>query len=328
MAILDQTQLPQRVVVDEYDDWRGVAEAIRVMKVRGAPAIGIAAAYGLVLAARGIDAPTLEAFRAHFGEVCRAFAQTRPTAVNLFGAIERLQAVVARCQTIEEARTQLLAEAHAIREEDQAADRAMGEHGAALLPPNARVLTICNTGALATGGIGTALGIIRVARQQGTLAHVYACETRPRLQGLKLTAWELLQEGIPFEVIADSAAGTLMAQGKVDAVIAGADRIAANGDTANKIGTYTLAVLAHYHRVPFYIAAPLSTIDPRTPDGASIPIEYRDPSEITHIDGLQVAPTGAPALNPAFDVTPATLIHAIITERGVFRPPYAFASLG
>ena len=326
VAILDQTQLPQRVVVHEYDDWRGVAEAIRTMQVRGAPAIGIAAAYGLALAARAIDAPTMEAFRAEFDAVCRAFAQTRPTAVNLFGAIERLQAVVAECQTPDEARTRLLAEAHAIRTEDHAADRAMAEYGAALLPPNARVLTICNTGALATGGIGTALGIIRIAHQQGKLAHVYACETRPRLQGLKLTAWELQQEGIPFEVIADSAAGTLMAQGKVDAVIAGADRIAANGDTANKIGTYTLAVLAHYHGVPFYIAAPVSTIDPRTPDGASIPIEYRDPAEITHIDGLQIAPTGAPALNPAFDVTPAALIHAIITERGVFRPPYDFAA--
>ncbi|BCW96229.1 MAG: S-methyl-5-thioribose-1-phosphate isomerase [Fimbriimonadales bacterium] len=328
VAILDQTQLPQRVVIDEYDDWRGVAEAIRVMKVRGAPAIGITAAYGLALAARAIQAETMEAFRAQFGEVCRAFAQTRPTAVNLFGAIERLQAVAARCQTPDEARARLLDEAHAIQQEDHAADHAMGQHGASLLPDNARVMTICNTGALATGGIGTALGIIRVAYQQGKLAHVYACETRPRLQGLKLTAWELLQEGIPFEVVADGAAGALMAQGKVDAVIAGADRIAANGDTANKIGTYTLAVLAHYHRAPFYIAAPVSTIDPRTPDGASIPIEYRDPAEVTHIDGLQVAPTGAPALNPAFDVTPAALIHAIITERGVFRPPYAFSEGG
>lgn len=326
VAILDQTQLPQRVVVHEYDDWQGVAEAIRTMQVRGAPAIGIAAAYGLALAARAIDAPTMEAFRAAFGEVCCVFAQTRPTAVNLFGAIERLQAVVAQCPTPDEARARLLAEAHAIREEDHAADHAMAEHGAALLPPNARVLTICNTGALATGGIGTALGVICVAHQQGKLAHVYACETRPRLQGLKLTAWELQQEGVPFEAIADSAAGALMAQRKVDAVIAGADRIAANGDTANKIGTYTLAVLAHYHGVPFYIAAPVSTIDPRTPDGASIPIEYRDPAEITHIDGLQIAPTGAPALNPAFDVTPAALIHAIITEQGVYRPPYDFAA--
>lgn len=323
-AILDQTQLPERVVIEEFDDWRGVAEAIRVMKVRGAPAIGIAAAYGLSLAARQIQADTMEAFRAAFGEVCAAFAQTRPTAVNLFGAIERLQRVVAQCNTPDEARERLLAEAQAIQREDYEADRAMAEHGAALLPDGARVLTICNTGALATGGIGTALGIIRVAHEQGKLQHVYACETRPRMQGLKLTAWELLQEGIPFEVIADGAAGTLMAQGKIDAVIAGADRIAANGDTANKIGTYTLAVLAHYHQIPFYIAAPVSTIDPATPDGAAIPIEYRDAAELTHIGGLQVAPTGAPALNPAFDVTPATLISAIITERGVYRPPYRF----
>ncbi|MCX7924743.1 MAG: S-methyl-5-thioribose-1-phosphate isomerase [Fimbriimonadales bacterium] len=324
VAILDQTQLPARVVIEEFDDWRGVAEAIRAMKVRGAPAIGIAAAYGLALAARQIQTSAMDAFRSAFGEVCAAFAQTRPTAVNLFGAIERLQQVVAQSQTPDEARTRLLAEAEAIQREDYEADRAMAEYGAALLPPNARVMTICNTGALATGGIGTALGIIRVAHEQGKLQHVYACETRPRLQGLKLTAWELLQEGIPFEIVADGAAGTLMAQGKVDAVIAGADRIAANGDTANKIGTYTLAVLAHYHGVPFYIAAPETTIDPATPDGTAIPIEYRDSAEVTHIGGLQVAPTGAPALNPAFDVTPATLITAIITERGVYRPPYRF----
>lgn len=311
-------------MIEEFDDWRGVEEAIRVMKVRGAPAIGIAAAYGLCLAARQIQADTMEAFRTAFGEVCAAFAQTRPTAVNLFGAIERLQKVVADSSTPDEARERLLTEARAIQQEDYEADRAMAEHGAALLPNGARVLTICNTGALATGGIGTALGIIRVAHEQGKLQHVYACETRPRMQGLKLTAWELLQEGIPFEVIADSAAGALMAQGKVDAVIAGADRIAANGDTANKIGTYTLAVLAHYHQIPFYIAAPVSTIDPATPDGRAIPIEYRDATEITHIGGLQVAPTGAPALNPAFDVTPATLISAIITERGVCQPPYRF----
>lgn len=325
VAILDQTQLPQRVVVEEFDDWRGVAEAIRVMKVRGAPAIGIAAAYGLVLAARSIPADTIDAFRAAFGAVCAAFAQTRPTAVNLFGAIERMQQVVAHSQTPDEARERLLAEAHAIQREDYEADRAMAEHGASLLPDGACVLTICNTGALATGGIGTALGIIRVAHEQGKLRHVYACETRPRLQGLRLTAWELQQEAIPFEVIADSAAGTLMAQSKVDAVIAGADRIAANGDTANKIGTYTLAVLAQYHGIPFYIAAPESTIDPATPSGAAIPIEYRDPAEITHIDGLLIAPAGAPALNPAFDVTPASLITAIITERGVYRPPYQFS---
>ncbi|MFN4032868.1 MAG: S-methyl-5-thioribose-1-phosphate isomerase [Fimbriimonadales bacterium] len=324
VAILDQTQLPERVVIEEFDDWRGVAEAIRAMKVRGAPAIGIAAAYGLCLAARQIEAEHIEAFRAAFGEVCRAFAQTRPTAVNLFGAIERLQQAVAQAHTPDEARERTLAEAYALQREDDEADRAMATYGAALLPQGARVLTLCNTGALATGGIGTALGVIRVAHEQGKLRHVYACETRPRLQGLKLTAWELLQEQIPFEAIADSAAGTLMAQGKVDAVIAGADRIAANGDTANKIGTYTLAVLARYHNLPFYIAAPVSTIDPTTPNGDAIPIEYRDPTEITHIGGLQVAPSGAPALNPAFDVTPAALITAIITERGVYRPPYQF----
>lgn len=324
VAILDQTQLPERVVIEEFDDWRGVAEAIRVMKVRGAPAIGIAAAYGLCLAARQIEAERIEAFHAAFGEACRAFAQTRPTAVNLFGAIERLQQAVAQARTTDEARERVLAEAHAIQREDYEADRAMATYGAALLSDGARVLTICNTGALATGGIGTALGVIRIAHEQGKLRHVYACETRPRMQGLKLTAWELLQEQIPFEVIADSAAGTLMAQGKVDAVIAGADRIAANGDTANKIGTYTLAVLARYHHLPFYIAAPISTIDPTTPNGDAIPIEYRDPAEITHIGGLQVAPSGAPALNPAFDVTPAALITAIITERGVYRPPYQF----
>ena len=324
VAILDQTQLPERVVIEEFDDWRGVAAAIRAMKVRGAPAIGIAAAYGLVLAAHQIPVGTMEAFRAAFGEVCAAFAQTRPTAVNLFGAIKRLQQVVAQSHTPDEARARLLSEAQAIQREDYEADYAMARHGAALLPANARVLTICNTGALATGGIGTALGVIRVAFQQGKLHHVYACETRPRLQGLKLTAWELLQEGIPFEVITDSAAGTLMAQGRVDAVLAGADRIAANGDTANKIGTYTLAVLAQYHRIPFYIVAPETTIDPTTPDGAAIPIEYRDATEITHISGLQIAPTGAPALNPAFDVTPASLITAIITEKGVYRAPYRF----
>ncbi len=324
VAILDQTQLPERVVIEEFDDWRGVAEAICAMKVRGAPAIGIAAAYGLALAARQIQANTIDAFRAVFGEVCAAFAQTRPTAVNLFGAIERLQRVVAQSHTPDEARERLLSEARAIQREDYEADHAMAERGAALLPPNARVMTICNTGALATGGIGTALGVIRVAYEQGKLQRVYACETRPRLQGLKLTAWELLQEGVPFEVIADGAAGTLMAQGKVDAVLAGADRIAANGDTANKIGTYTLAVLAHYHRIPFYIVAPETTIDPATPDGASIPIEYRDSTEITHLGGLQIAPTGAPALNPAFDVTPASLITAIVTEKGVYRTPYRF----
>jgi len=321
VRLLDQTRLPDQVVIEEFDDWRDVAQAIREMKVRGAPAIGIAAAYGLVLASRSLP-EDIHAFRKAFGEVCQAFAQTRPTAVNLFWAIERLQAVVQSSETVAEARERLLQAAHAILQEDHKADRQMADFGVALLPEGARVLTICNTGALATGGIGTALGIIRVAHEQGKLQRVYACETRPRLQGLRLTAWELLQEGIPFYLIADSVAGSLMAQGQVDAVIVGADRIARNGDTANKIGTYTLAVLAHYHRVPFYVAAPISTIDLQTPSGTQIPVEQRDPTELTHISGLRIAPEGTPALNPAFDITPAELITAIITERGVARPPY------
>lgn len=321
VRILDQTQLPERVVIDEYDDWRGVAEAIRSMKVRGAPAIGIAAAYGLALASLSFP-DEMEAFRKAFGEVAHAFAQTRPTAVNLFWAIERLQRVVQQSASATEARQRLLEEAHAILREDEEADHRMAEYGVALLPDNARVLTLCNTGALATAGIGTALGIIRIAYQKGKLAHVYACETRPRLQGLRLTAWELLQEGIPFSAIADSSAGILMAQGQVDAVIVGADRIARNGDTANKIGTYTLAVLAHYHRIPFYVAAPVSTLDLSLPSGDAIPIEHRDPTELTHIGGILIAPTGTPVWNPAFDCTPAALITAIITERGVAYPPY------
>jgi methylthioribose-1-phosphate isomerase len=322
VAILDQTQLPEWVVVEEFSDWRGVAEAIRVMKVRGAPAIGIAAAYGITLAAHQFEGERIEELRAFLSEVFEEFAHTRPTAVNLFWAIERMQGVLNRCSEVAEARERLLQEAHRILQEDYEADVQLAQHGALLLPPQARVMTICNTGALATGGIGTALGIIRVAHQQGRLAKAYACETRPRLQGMRLTSWELLQEGIPFQLITDNMAGWLMAQGKVEAVIVGADRIAANGDTANKIGTYTLAVLAHYHRIPFYVAAPTSTIDLHTPEGKSIPVEHRDPTEVTHIGNLRIAPQGTPVLNPAFDITPAELITAIITEAGVVQPPY------
>jgi len=322
VRILDQTQLPEWVVMEEFSDWHGVAEAIRAMKVRGAPAIGIAAAYGIALAAHQFEGNRLEDFRAYMGEVFQEFARTRPTAVNLFWAIERMQQVVNSSDSLEEARERLLQEAHRIEQEDYEADVQLARYGALLLPPNARVLTICNTGALATGGIGTALGIIRVAWQQGRLAKAYVCETRPRLQGLRLTTWELLQEGIPFQLITDNMAGWLMAQGKVEAVVVGADRIAANGDTANKIGTYTLAVLAHHHRIPFYVAAPRSTIDMGTPNGQSIPIEHRDASEVTHIGNLRLAPQGTPVLNPAFDITPAELITAIITEVGVAQPPY------
>jgi methylthioribose-1-phosphate isomerase len=322
VRLLDQTQLPEWVVVEEFSDWHGVAEAIRAMKVRGAPAIGIAAAYGIALAAHQFEGNQMEAFRSYMGEVFQEFARTRPTAINLFWAIERMQQVVNTSTSPEEARERLLQEAQRIEQEDYEADKQLARQGALLLPPNARVLTLCNTGALATGGIGTALGIIRVAWQHGRLAKAYVCETRPRLQGLRLTSWELLQEGIPFQLITDNMAGWLMAQGKVEAVVVGADRIAANGDTANKIGTYTLAVLAHHHRIPFYVAAPRSTIDLSTPNGKSIPIEHRDASEVTHIGNLRLAPQGTPVLNPAFDITPAELITAIITELGVAQPPY------
>ncbi len=322
LRILDQTQLPEWVVAEEFTDWRDVAEAIRAMKVRGAPAIGIAAAYGIALAAHHFRGDNWSEFLASMEEVCQEFARTRPTAVNLFWAIERMQRVLNTCQSVAEARERLLQEAHQILQEDYEADRRLAEYGALLLPPQARVMTLCNTGALATGGIGTALGIIRVAWLQGRLAKAYVCETRPRLQGLRLTTWELLQEGIPFQLITDNMAGWLMAQGKVEAVIVGADRIATNGDTANKIGTYTLAVLAHHHHIPFYVAAPCSTIDLSTPNGKAIPVEHRDATEVTHIGNLRIAPQGTPVLNPAFDITPATLITAIITERGVAQPPY------
>ncbi|GBC92972.1 Methylthioribose-1-phosphate isomerase [bacterium HR15] len=322
VRILDQTQLPEWVVVEEFADWHGVAEAIRAMKVRGAPAIGIAAAYGIALAAHQFEGNNMNEFRVAMGEVFQEFARTRPTAVNLFWAIERMQQVVNTAATVAEARERLLQEAHCILQEDYEADVKLAQYGTLLLPPQARVMTICNTGALATGGIGTALGIIRMAYQQGRLAKAYVCETRPRLQGLRLTTWELLQEGIPFQLITDNMAGWLMAQGKVEAVVVGADRIAANGDTANKIGTYTLAVLAHHHRIPFYVAAPCSTIDLSTPNGKAIPVEHRDATEVTHIGSLRLAPQGTPVLNPAFDITPAELITAIITEEGVAQPPY------
>ncbi|MEJ5171475.1 MAG: S-methyl-5-thioribose-1-phosphate isomerase, partial [Fimbriimonadales bacterium] len=249
-----------------------------------------------------------------------ALAAARPTAVNLFWAIER----IGRLEewTFE----RVLAEAQAIEEEDLQMNLRLAEHGAALVPQDARILTICNTGSLATSGHGTALGIIRTAHSQGKVRHVYSCETRPRQQGLRLTAWELLQDGIPFSSIADGAAAWLMARGGVDLVVVGADRIAANGDTANKIGTYALAVASQHHGIPFVVAAPSSTIDPATPSGAAIPIEERSAEELTEVDGIRVAPVGCPVWNPAFDVTPGPLVSAIVTEQGVFRPPFRFES--
>lgn len=309
LHLLDQRQLPLNEVWLELRTWESVVEAIRDMAVRGAPAIGITAAYGMAIAAlSGADLAQAKA----------GLAASRPTAVNLFWALDRIEAL----GTSDAAR--ILKEARTIELEDVQMNLAIGENGMTLIPPGSRILTVCNTGALATGGHGTALGVIRSLHYEGHDVFVYSCETRPRQQGLRLTAYELMKEEIPFVSIADGAAATLMREGKVDCVIAGADRIAANGDTANKIGTYSLAVLAKFHGIPFYIAAPASTFDASIASGAEIPIEERAAEELTEIDGVRVAPEGCPVWNPAFDVTPGELITAIITDEGVFKPPYAF----
>jgi len=328
MLLLDQTRLPAEEVTRECRRWEEVADAIRTLVVRGAPAIGVAAAFGVVLAARASAAATADGLLADLETAIKGLAATRPTAVNLFWALERMRRVAhelaARGAPPDALRARLAREAEAILAEDLAANRALGAHGAALVPPGARILTHCNAGALATAGYGTALGVIRTAHAQGKVALVWVDETRPVLQGARLTAWECAREGIPHRLVADAAAGALMARGLVDLVITGADRIAANGDTANKIGTYALAVLARHHGVPFYVAAPWSTIDPTLPSGREIPIEERDPAEVRALGGRPVAPAESPAYNPAFDVTPAELITAIVTERGVVRPPYRF----
>lgn len=309
MEMLDQRELPHREIWLRLYNSEDVANSIRDMAVRGAPAIGIAAAYGMALAAKDgrnlVDA-----------DAC--LAASRPTAVNLFWALSRMRS------HWPDGFESLVKEAQAIEQEDLAMNLAIGKAGAELLPQNARVMTICNTGALATAGHGTALGIIRSAHEMGKVSLVYACETRPRQQGLRLTAYELLKENIPFQSIADSVAASLMKAGRVDCVVAGADRIAANGDTANKIGTYMLAVLAKYHQVPFYIAAPTSTLDPKIATGQDIPIEERSSSELTECEGIPIAPAQTPVFNPAFDVTPGDLIDAIVTEHGVVRGPYHF----
>ncbi len=309
LRMLDQRLLPHHEVWLELRSSSEVAQAIRDMAVRGAPAIGVAAAYGIALAAIGGE---------NLREAKSVLAASRPTAVNLFWALDRMMALA---NPTPEA---CLAEARTIELEDLQMNLAIGHHGAKLVPEGARILTICNTGSLATAGHGTALGIVRSCVQEGNEVFVYSCETRPRQQGLRLTAYELLKEEIPFESIADGAAASLMARGLVDLVVAGADRIASNGDTANKIGTYMLAVCAKHHDIPFYIAAPTSTLDRSLATGSEIPIEQRDSSELTQIEGVSVAPVGTPVTNPAFDVTPGTLITAIITEEGVFRAPYNF----
>ncbi len=326
LVLIDQTRLPTEEVERACGSWPEVAEAIRSLVVRGAPAIGVAAAFGVVLAARASRATDRSALLADLEEAIKGLAATRPTAVNLFWALDRMRRTAAAGPelSVGALRDRLLVEAQAILAEDLAANRAMGAHGAALVPEHARLLTHCNAGALATAGYGTAVGVIRAAHELGRLALVWVDETRPVMQGSRLTAWELAKEGIPHRLISDVAAGFVMKRGEVDLVVTGADRIAANGDTANKIGTYSVAVLARHHRIPFYVAAPCSTIDPSIPTGASIVIEERDAAEVRGVAGRQTAPTASPVFNPAFDVTPAELITAIITERGVVRPPYHF----
>ena len=314
VVILDQTRLPQSESYVRCERVDQIAEAIRSLRVRGAPLIGIAAAYGMALAALGEPGSLAERVTAA-GEVLRA---TRPTARNLFWAIERMLARVEAGADADD----LAQEAQAIHEEDAETCGLIGEHGAGLIPKGATVLTICNTGSLATGGIGTALGIIRAAYSGGNPLKVLACETRPLLQGARLTMWELLHDGIPATLITDSMAATCMQRGMVDIVISGADCIARNGDSANKIGTYSLAVLARHHGIPFYAAAPMSSVDLSLADGSEIAIEERDAGEVRGFRGDPAAPAEAPAFNPAFDVTPADLIAGIVTERGVLRAPY------
>lgn len=322
--MLDQRKLPAEETWVRCTTYKEVADAIRAMVVRGAPAIGIAAAYGVALGVREVAATVLEGEA--FEAICARLASTRPTAVNLFWALDRMKRRFAAVRTSgrnDELAPALLSEAQAIETEDLAACRRMGDLGANLIPPHARLLTHCNAGGLATAGYGTALGVIRSAARDGKVAKVFAGETRPYLQGARLTAWELMKDGIDTTLIADSMAGHLMARGEIDAVVVGADRIAANGDVANKIGTYTLAVLARENGLPFYVAASVSTLDLATPSGESIRIEERDPEEITHHAGIRLAPEGVSVRNPAFDVTPHRFVTAIVTERGIATAPYA-----
>jgi methylthioribose-1-phosphate isomerase len=320
VKLIDQRALPARHEYLRLGDVRACAQAIRDMVVRGAPAIGITAAYAVVLAVRDRYRESATAWRDAVQADLALLADARPTAVNLRWAVERMRRLVSSIVDGDPV-PRLLAEAQSIHAEDIAANRRMGELGAALIAPGSAVLTHCNTGALATGGYGTALGVVRAGYAAGRIAHVYADETRPWLQGARLTAWELVQEGIPATLIADSAAAYLMKQGRVAWVIVGADRIAANGDTANKIGTYMTAVAARHHGVKFMVVAPTSTVDLNTPGGDAIPIEARAESEVLYCASTRIAPEGARAWNPAFDITPAELIDAIVTEKGVVRDP-------
>jgi methylthioribose-1-phosphate isomerase len=338
VVMIDQRKLPAQEVYVRCKSASDVARAIRTMVIRGAPAIGVAAAMGLALGMRKSSATGTQKFAAEFQKSCDLMAATRPTAVNLFWAIERMKRCFAEAaqagQSVDQIKDRLDREAQLIHDEDVQSCRAMGAYGAEVVPADARVLTHCNAGALATAGYGTALGVIRGAVEQGKRVVVFADETRPFLQGARLTAWELVRDGIPTTVITDNMTAALMRKMPIDLVVVGADRIAANGDTANKIGTYGVAVLAREHKVPFYVAAPLSTIDMNTPDGDHIPIEERNAREVSHVGSSQLAPEGASIWNPAFDVTPHEYIAGIITERGIYRAPYieslkaAFANPG
>jgi methylthioribose-1-phosphate isomerase len=326
VVMIDQRKLPARELYVRCRTAPEVARAIKSMVIRGAPAIGVAAAFGVALGTRLSKTTGTQKLATEFYKTCELMAATRPTAVNLFWAIDRMKRAFAagaeRGESVEQIKDRLDREADDIHDEDVANCRAMGAFGAAVVPDAARILTHCNAGALATAGYGTALGVIRGAVEAGKRVTVLADETRPFLQGARLTAWELVRDGIDTTVITDNMAGALMRQGLIDLVVVGADRIAANGDTANKIGTYTVAVLAREHGIPFYVAAPLSTIDLGTADGEGIPIEERNAREVTHLAGTPLTPAGAKVRNPAFDVTPNVLIAGIITERGVFRAPY------
>jgi methylthioribose-1-phosphate isomerase len=327
IVMVDQRKLPAQELYVRCRTVPEVAKAIRTMVIRGAPAIGVAAAMGIALGMKRSTAKGTHQFTVEFQKHCDLMAGTRPTAVNLFWAIDRMKRSFAEGaqagESPEELSARLTREARAIHDEDVANCRLMGGHGAAMVPDGARILTHCNAGALATAGYGSALGVIRAAVEQGKKVAVFADETRPFMQGARLTAWELVRDGIDTTVITESMAGPLMRAGEIDLVVVGADRIAANGDFANKIGTYTVAVLAHEHKIPFYVAAPLSTIDLSTPDGDQIPIEERDQREVTHFGTARLTPVGANTRNPAFDITPHRYVAGIITERGILRPPYA-----
>ena len=330
VRMIDQTLLPAQEIYRTYTDYEGVAQAIRSMVIRGAPAIGVAAAMGVALGTQKSRATSVDGLRADFEVIARTISATRPTAVNLFWAVERMRRVFesaiaeagSESEKLSVVKTRLEEEAKRMLAEDIAINQAMGQAGAALLPDGGTVLTHCNAGALATGGYGTALGVIRAAVEGGKKIQVFADETRPFLQGARLTAWELSRDGIPVTLITDSMAGHFMKQGRIQAAIVGADRVAANGDVANKIGTYTVAVLARENGIPFYVAAPLSTVDLKLTSGDQIPIEERPAHEVTHLAGVSIAPESVEARHPAFDVTPHRYVTAIITECGVAREPY------